>query len=172
MRAMARWIAVALFAYAAIYVAAAIAGFRFMPYGSALAFSSKSGQRYAFFQSNDIGSEELRVYHCAEPVCWFWKLIPSISVGHTYGNYHRGVDLVTSANGTMLFMRRNTESSRGDPIWTDVLDISTDPPTVLLRGPDCCAQVEPGYETSTDGAGLEAHGLKTLDMARRVGAVR
>ncbi|WP_378942758.1 hypothetical protein [Mesorhizobium sp. ANAO-SY3R2] len=163
-----------LFAYVAIFVAAHANGYYFRPTGGTLEFTTTSGKRYALFHGGywQNYGDGWGLYQVAGSTGFFWQLIPDVKVGYSYNDYHRGTDLVASPDGKLLFIRRNTDSSSpAGPIWTDVLDLTSDPPTIVIRGPDCCMEIRPGHPTETDSEGLQLHGLKVLDFARIAGAV-
>jgi hypothetical protein len=163
-----------LFAYMATFVVAHRMGYEFRLFGGQLQFSTTSGKRYAMFDDGYLNPQAgWMVYESSGTTGFFWRPVPNAQVGYSYNDLHFGTDLVVSPDGQLLFVRRNTEAPSPEaPIWTDVLDIASDPPRVVVRGPDCCMSPKEGDVTTTDREGLRAHGQTVLARARAAGAIK
>lgn len=95
-----------------------------------------------------------------------WKRVPGVEIGHTYNGLHPGYDVLISSDSKLLFVRRNTLlKGRYSPhiILSDVIDISTNPPQILVQGPDCCMDGDQSKEA------LEKNHEKVLRIARAAG---
>jgi hypothetical protein len=94
---------------------------------------------------------------------FIWKKVPRVSVGFSYG-FHRGYDVLISPDSKLLFTRRSTTLSDGLHIFlSDVIDISVNPPKVLVPGRMCCMDGEDTRE------GVERNHQRILPIARAAG---
>jgi hypothetical protein len=172
-RALAIVFGLLVLAYTATFVTAHAKGYYFRLSGGSLQFTTISGKRYAMFDDDYLARDAgWTIYESIGRTGFFWRSVSALDVGYSYNELHFGTDLILSRDGRLLFVRRNTTAPSPDtPIWTDVLDLTFDPPRTVIRGPDCCMGSTAGDTTITDSESLRAHGQTVLARARAMGAI-
>jgi hypothetical protein len=139
-----------------------------LPINMTIASASDDGAKYGVETMSLFALEHHRkLYKAVDPLGLLWQEIPGVHLAHSWNNYHLGVHLVLSPDGQKLFVKRGMK--RNETIWSDCLDLASEPIRSCGRVPDCCTT--PPDRWTTDRYQMKQHSQKVEAVARAAGIV-